>query len=192
MASLAKEFSMELLLSFVEIVQYKAELEKIMKIINAEIELKSVNNKILSDEIISKLSDGKIVVKSVMIQNGFYSENQEYKESDDECEFIKLCKKVCLAIFNKYISDQSELEVNISADNRAELEHLMKRDDYFINSVNMNVNDLYQIFDKVAIEMFRLLSFAYTRFVKTKEFQSARTSLTKIKSTSQTSITLSE
>ena len=189
MASLAREFSMELLLSLVEIVQYKAEFKKIMKIIDAEVELKSVNNKLFSDELISKLSDGKIVEKSVMIQNGFYPENEEYKVSDDQSELVKCCKTVCLAIYNKYISEESELEINIPAEYRRELKALMDRD-HFMNTVSMTLNELYQIFDKVAIEMFLLLGFAYTRCIYTKEFQSAGTMLTS-KSTSQTSITVS-
>ena len=67
----------------------------------------------------------------------------------------------------------------------------MEREDYFMENVNINTNELYQIFDNVAIEMFRLLNFAYTRFIYTKEYQTARTTLTK-STASPVSFTVSE
>lgn len=179
---------MELLLSLVEIMQYKAEFSKIIKIMDEKIELKSINEALFSQELITKLSDGSIVVKSTMIQNGFYSKNVDYKANGDQSEFITRSKRICLAMYHKYISEESELEVNISGENRGKLEQLMDREDYFMDSVNINVNELYQIFDDVAVEMFKLLNFAYTRFVYTPEYLSiTRTTLTK--TSSQTPVT---
>eukprot|EP01084_Bolivina_argentea_P131667 232384_1 len=158
MQHLAKEFSMECLLCFVETIQYKFAFKKRCDLINCEL--------IDDDMDVSQPPMAEAAPMSFIVKTGFDCISK-YKQNDDPATVIKESKNVCLKLFQKYIDIGSELEVNISYETRTRLKNKSLSNKSFFMEANTTANDLFKIFDDVSTEMFRLMHGAYVRF-KTK------------------------
>eukprot|EP01084_Bolivina_argentea_P131673 232395_1 len=154
MQHLAKEFSTECLLCFVETIQYKFALKKRCDLVDVEL--------IDDDMDVSQPPMAEAAPMSFIVKTGFDCVSK-YKQNDDPATLVKEAKNVCLQLFQKYIDIGSELAVNISYESRTKLTHLMSDMSFFMD-VNSTPNDLFKIFDEVSTEMFRLMHGAYVRF----------------------------
>eukprot|EP01084_Bolivina_argentea_P145968 255714_1 len=165
MQHLAQEFSTESLLCFVEIIQYKYAMKK---------RFDRINDTYVTDEMNVAIGCPlhEIVPMSLIIKQGFEYDLSKYKHNDDPSKLINEAKKVCLKLYNKYISVGSELEVNISYEMRNLLIDLMNSKSFFMES-NINANELFCIFDKVATCMFTLMHGSFRRFRQTPQFDIA-------------------
>ena len=141
MKHLSNEFSMELLLSLVEFIQFKQFIDKKLE--------KQKNTK---DEI-SKLLLASCIPKSTIV----YNKNDNLKEK-------------ALKLYNKYIRVSSEWEINVSSGLRKQLQNRFENNYNNNNNDNnhglfeWNDDELYTVFDQCNDEMLKLLGYSLSRF----------------------------
>ena len=88
-------------------------------------------------------------------------------DSDDVLCNAKLS---ALYLYEKYIKVGSELEINISSTIRKEMRNILGDKEKLMNHVNVNLNDLLLLFDKLITEMRLLLTYSHTRFKQKPEY----------------------
>eukprot|EP01083_Nonionella_stella_P025480 70143_1 len=161
MQHLAKEFSTECLLCFAEVLQYKFCLKQRTDLLTSHI---------LTAEAgfveLCPLSD--VVPLSVVVRSGFEQDLNKYRTQKDKEDVIitalKLeAKQVCFALYNKYIAEGAELEVNIAYEMRRHLHGLMSIKHVWFR-LDVSMDDLFSIYDDVAQQMFRLMNGSFNRF----------------------------
>eukprot|EP01083_Nonionella_stella_P279818 951763_1 len=150
MQHLAKEFSTECLLCFAEVLQYKFCLKQRTDLLTSHI---------LTAEAgfveLCPLSD--VVPLSVVVRSGFEQDLNKYRTQKDKEDVIitalKLeAKQVCFALYNKYIAEGAELEVNIAYEMRRHLHGLMSIKHVWFR-LDVSMDDLFSIYDDVAQQM---------------------------------------
>eukprot|EP01083_Nonionella_stella_P033121 90687_1 len=148
MNHLAKEFSMECLLFYIELCQY----ERYLIQTNSDHSIKRVSvNRVRLIEFPSYIPASAIV------------QCREY-ETVETAMKIKAHK-----LYKKYIESGTELEVNMSFDLRFRFSNLMNNLPQFL-SYKVKTNDMLLLFDKAKAEMKTLMFYALNRFQATKEF----------------------
>ena len=157
MVHLSKEYSMELLLSYIEMTQFQKYIAKYMKdhdcdVKDIDIALPNFPDNIPMSEIIE--AEEEIVIVG---------------DTDSDDRFIDNAKIKAHKIYNKYIRQGSEFEVNISSAERGRLANLLHKLEVLM-SYNMNLRDLMLLFEKCKMEMKLLQSFSCTRFRSDSEF----------------------
>eukprot|EP01084_Bolivina_argentea_P235828 396696_1 len=168
MQHLAKEFSMECLLCFVEIMQYKFLLVERFDIVNEDA--------ITSD---TKFADQyplyNVVPLSSINRHAFTQDLSFYSRYDSK-DIINEAKNVCLELYRKYMEEASELEVNISYETRCRLKNLLGDEQFFIG-FNIVPDELYCMFDDTATTMFRLMHASFSRFMYLPIFNNVKQAL---------------
>ena len=166
MIHLSKEYSMELLLSYIEMTQFQkyildyikengANTDKDMET-EPNIELVNFPANIPLSEII----EGK---EEIIIE--FESDT----DINDDGGFIDNAKIKAHKLYNKYVKIGSEFEINISSAERHKLSNLLDKLDVLM-SYNMNLRDLLLLFQDCKSEMKLLQTFSLTRFKNDTEF----------------------
>ena len=161
MQHLANEFSQELLLCFLQIIQWKRAFYYAYQTIN--------NGKtIKTDQCHHVCPIGSIMPWSSIVKKHFplKSDNKTFKNIKDDKELLIRAKKASHDIHLKYIQVGSELEINISHPIRSALHSLCFDINSFINNTNIKIQDLFTIYDDVAGELYRLMNNSFTRFTK--------------------------
>lgn len=156
MVHLSKEYSMEILLSFIEMNQYQQHIAEQMKHeISDNINLFNFADNIPKSEIIrfqGKTDDIVMVI-----------------DTDGEDTFLDNAKIKAHKLFNKYIKQGSEFEINISSQERRKLSNLLHELDVLL-SHNINLQELLLLFEPCKKQMKLLLQWSLTRFKTETEF----------------------
>eukprot|EP01084_Bolivina_argentea_P203937 348229_1 len=141
MVHLSKEYSMEILLSTIEIIQFQELLKEY----------------ITDDEIINKVT---CICLPETIPISQIVKQQEKQDNNN----VLLCAKIkAYNLFNKYIESMSEFEINIPGNMRDKVISELRDLDELMSS-NLNINDLFLIFEDCKNEMISLMTFALDRF----------------------------
>eukprot|EP01084_Bolivina_argentea_P309771 535864_1 len=164
MQHLAKEFSIECLLFFVEIIQFKFSMKKRFDIINPKA-IPSVAVFAMDTPLSS------VTPQSIINREGF-KDLSKYTLNNDPETLMNESKNVCLKLYHKYVRNGSELETNISYGDRSRLSNLMTDQEFWFG-FNIKPNELFCLYDTVAICMFRLMEGSFARFQSTSQFQIA-------------------
>eukprot|EP01084_Bolivina_argentea_P095925 172433_1 len=141
MIHLSHEYSMEILLSLIEIQKYQE------YVINS---CQDMNIDINKYNAIMLPSD--IPITSIM-------------KSDDSL------KTKAYKIFTKYIEERSEYAVNICYDDRKLLFNMLHDLDFLETNNNITIQDIFDGFEKVKKEMMTLLYYSFVRFKETPQYQ---------------------
>eukprot|EP01083_Nonionella_stella_P125297 378920_1 len=144
MLHLSCEYSMELLLAFIEFSQYLEYLEERSSTNSEQNASPDLDSFILSDSV--PLSS---IVENTHKEHGF--------------------KLKAYELYYKYIARGSEYEINISGRLRNQCAHLMQNDQVFLNA-NVIVSDIEPLFKQCNQELLRYLSYSHSRFAKTEEY----------------------
>ena len=136
---------MEILLSYIEFIQYKYNVSKLLNITldeNKSNELdifKNVPKSIIYDEIIDNESDQMFI------------------------------KRIAYGLHIKYVKRGGEYEININHPSRLSLMNLMNNENNFKENVVLNNNELFCIFDDCITQMAKLLRYSLSRLRKRKK-----------------------
>eukprot|EP01083_Nonionella_stella_P070627 189079_1 len=150
MLHLSHEYSMEVLLSFIEFSQY---LDYLKTLDPKQIEEASSHSSMEDDELNSLLLSDSVPISSIV---GNTEEDHGFKQKAHQ-------------LFCKYIARGSEYEINISGRLRNQCAHLMQNDQVFLNA-NVIVSDIEPLFKQCNQELLRYLSYSHSRFAKTEEY----------------------
>ena len=195
----AKEFSIECLLSYVEFIQFKKYMFKHMKIMRSENDIRQK-----SVELYKSIKDKKISFSKSEIEVDInYGDKQQHDDglNDDRLmsfqdikfpsnvpqseivyeddinfesnNFKDRSKHKIYKLYNKYIKSGCELEINISHRSRQAL--FLMIDDYEKwmkdnKYLNLDTVFLMHIFDKCIYQMYNLLKSSYMRFKHSNQF----------------------
>ena len=157
MIHLSKEYSMELLLSYIEITQFQqyiAEQMEPSQLKGAGIHLIVFPSNIPQSEIIECKEEFTIQAESEMDRDDIFINNAKIKSHK---------------LYNKYIKSGSEFEVNIPSEERYKLSNMLDKLDLLL-SYNMNLVDLLLLFEECKQEMKVLQTFSLSRFKNHTEF----------------------
>ena len=145
---LFSEFTIESLLSYIELSQYKTLFyEYIYSKINPNSERKWKPFEI-------NLTTLEYIPKSNIVYNTF-------KLDDTKQDKIKYFKQIASLLHKKYIEYGSKYEINISSRLKIHYNHLFK------TNYNITTDDMYILFDKSSHEMYKFLDESALRFKKT-------------------------
>ena len=92
----------------------------------------------------------------------------ETKWNDDEMKDIKT---KAYHIYNKYVKEDSSLEINISYKQRGDLKRKLDDLSRFLQNKAVGLQELLIIFDDVMDELIQLLQFSMNRFKNQSEFE---------------------
>eukprot|EP01083_Nonionella_stella_P052962 140320_1 len=146
MIHLSREYSMECLLSYIEIVQFQQYIKEFMV---------SNNESISNHRLIDFPSN---IVTSEIVESPCKDEPHP-----DDMDFIQNAKIKAHQLYTKYVAFGSEFEINISAPQRGNLEDLLC-DVIGLEKYNIGSCELFGIFEEIKKEMFYLLSLSLNRF----------------------------
>eukprot|EP01083_Nonionella_stella_P059549 155814_1 len=167
---LIREFSMELILCFVELIQFKQQLNTAYSLDKQSIETIPEDQVTFEGEMVClidfrniclQLNKNPNIPKSDLIYGHINHENETN---------IETYLRIAFLLFDKYINNEncSELEINISGEMRSEYLSKMCDMESFINQnkSTMKPDQLFEYFDVVIEELHQLLSFSFGRFMR--------------------------
>ena len=157
MVHLSKEYSMEILLSFIEFNQFQ-------KYIRTQMERNGIE---IPDGI--ELSEFPANVPKSQIVEGTADDIVMIIDSNKDDTFIDNAKIKAHQLYQKYVKPGSEFEINISFQERNKLSNLLDKLDVLL-SCNVNLTDLLSLFEECKGEMKLLLQWSLTRFKNEGEF----------------------
>eukprot|EP01084_Bolivina_argentea_P252157 423187_1 len=192
MQHLAKEFSMECLLCFTEIIQFKCLMLQRLQIIDSETNLmKDVKSiffdffctepcpltntlpiSLINQQFEQYLSNQINVNLSLWVNQEVEQPNNSptYKPNESKSQLMDQSKTIALLLYRKYIQEGSELEVNISYETRSKLSNVLYDKVFWFQS-NITLIELFCLYDKVATTMFTLMDNSYIRFKSKPDFK---------------------
>ena len=142
------ELSIETLLSYIEFNQYKSLFyQECYSIIN-----NNESREIKSYEI--NLGSMEYIPESSIIYNTFN------KYNNNNMDKLICFKQIALLLNEKYIKSGSKYEINISSSMKRHYINLSN------NNYNININDMYALFDKCTLQMYKFLNASSLRFKK--------------------------
>ena len=146
MHHLSKEWSMEILLAFVEMTQFQSKIkEEYQDMQSDKMTFTALQDALLENEQIPK---SFIVYEDV---------TDDVKDKMTELK-IRACE-----LYDKYIVGK-ELEINISHEQREQLHRFMDNSTYFLENVNMNETELFMMYDDIIEELSTLLGYSHCRY----------------------------
>lgn len=147
-------YSMECLLSFIEIKQYQNYL------------IENDTNNILTEEQINNVKlENEIGFASNIPMSEIVERSFESKDADQMFSF----KMKAYKLYKKYIEVDSEFEINISSSERTKFAFIANLSSFL--KMNININDLLILFQESKKQMRLLLMYSLTRFKVTPEFE---------------------
>lgn len=186
MQHIAKEISMECLLSYIEFTQYQ---QRLLQKLKNEPDTKFFKTPITTDNITDEIPISSIV-SNVPINTssaGYYddlrgsvllelemdcdlnSDSKEKTKSDSDL-FLFHAKIAAFELYNKYIKTSSKFEINIPWDIRTVIEGKLGNKQKLMNDTECDIRALIIIFENAKNEMYQLLNFSLARFKSTDEF----------------------
>eukprot|EP01084_Bolivina_argentea_P053970 98998_1 len=172
---LLNEFSLEIMVSLLEMIQYRSYIINHSQIINTgkPVLIVQISKYILNNKIIPQ---SFIVFGDLMKVINYYESNTNIdiseindilNEYDGNKNNILIQHKLrAYFLWKKYIQQGAEMEVNIAFQDRQNLNNIF----YNLNQQKMANKELVTIFDQVCIEMITLLKFSFNRFQSTSGF----------------------
>eukprot|EP01084_Bolivina_argentea_P125652 222597_1 len=151
MVYLTTEFSIELLLSFIEFTQF----EKYV--------LNLIQNDLPSKELLRFHSEA--VIKHSNVPQSNILEHQPSLKNEDT--ILNDAKVKAQKLYDKYVRTGSEFEINLPSWMRKKITN--KLGDNYVQLTDLS--DLLILFQKAKVEMKKYLGYSYTRFKQQKEFQ---------------------
>lgn len=152
MRYLATEFSMEVLLSWLEIYQYQ---------IYVISQCNNSDDSVLDLDNIELYNDMDICMEKLPHSVIVYDDNKSLYEK-------------ARMIYEKYMNDGSEYEINISWKLRNKLRETMVDSTSFDDERVMTKQDLLELFEECKMEMLQLLGYSHDRFKQMDEYQQIR------------------
>ena len=161
---------MAALLSFVEVVQFKAALVQRL------------------DGIEEGTFDGgslaPSIPQSVIVHGGVYplgndisaesateSMDPLQQKRHEQKRVMKEMKCKAYMLWNKYIKHDAELELRLDNEFRVKLSKEMDQLDQFVNNASITANDLFHLFDDVIWQSYRRMWQSYQRFTNTGDYE---------------------
>eukprot|EP01083_Nonionella_stella_P086268 239561_1 len=156
MGHLAKDFSTEYLLCFVEIMQFKYLMKKRFDIVDAE----ALAGTDVEFDIEYPLYG--VAPLSEINKNGFKQDLAEYKANDDPSGIMGESKAVVLKIYKKYLETGAEYKIELLEETKKTLDNLLKNEAFFMQ-LNASAEQVFCIYDETVGEVFSVLN-AYPTF----------------------------
>eukprot|EP01084_Bolivina_argentea_P157261 274044_1 len=165
MVYLTTEFSIELLLSYIECTQFE---QFLLDKIN---EFEASN-----EEELPSLSIDDIIKNSNIPQSDILECNPTLRGSNTSNSIainktLRDAKLRAHKLYNKYICVGSEFEINLSSIMRKTITNVLGNKKQLVHNKNINLSDLLLLYEKPKQEMRRYLNYSYTRFKYQKEFE---------------------
>ena len=161
MLHLSKEYSMECLLSLIEIMQFKNYVRSQLDTdFDFSVDLEHERSVDPELTFASNIPISEIIEAKEDIQ-----EDIETADSDNLC-FAKIKAH---KIYNKYIKWGSEFEINIALSQRTKIANILHDFDR-LTSYKVSMEDLYLLFDEAQLEMMNLLNYSLGRLKGTPDY----------------------
>ena len=154
---LFEEHSIETLLSYIEFSQYKILYHEKMHL-NTDNNNNNIDREFKSFEI--DMKHIKYIPKSSIVY-GTLTDNV------DTINWLEYFNRIALLLYKKYIKNGSKFEINIGSSLKNDYYNL-----FCVSNDDINIDDLFQIFDKCNCEMYRFLNASSKRFWKSFDKQS--------------------
>ena len=172
---LNNEFSLECLLSFIEMMQFKQYFNEIyfgQKMEYIMLEGKKIRFDFGESELKSAIVFETEHDKDHKQNRNKHGSEQTSTESFTEknSTIIRNFKIIAYKLYQKYIREYCELEINIPSTYRLEYGVMMKNKKEWIENVEILPNDLLTLFDDVCMEMFKLMDHSFARFKRSDEY----------------------
>eukprot|EP01083_Nonionella_stella_P187802 690963_1 len=151
MGHLAKDFSTEYLLCFVEIMQFKYLMKKRFDIVDAE----ALAGTDVEFDIEYPLHG--VAPLSEINKNGFKQDLAEYKANDDPSGIMGESKAVVLKIYKKYLETGAEYKIKLLEETKKTLDNLLKNEAFFMQ-LNASAEQVFCIYDETVGEVFSVLN----------------------------------
>ena len=160
---LNNEFSLECLLAFIEMVQFKKHFN--------EVYFKNIADCVqFEDKEIGLSILGGSELKSSIVYNGdddvtiiYNCQDNDTKTEDKNKDVMRRFKGIAYDLYSKYIEVGSELEINISGYYRDKYNDLYNRDEWINNPEIISAEELLKLFDDVCMEMYKLMDYSFYR-----------------------------
>ena len=154
MKHLGKEYSMECLLSFIEFTQFQ-------NYLYGHIDNENKNNDFVPDKRITLAEN--IPISAII-------EQEEVLSDDGKDDFFVAQAKIkAHRLYNKYVRIGAEFEINISSTERRKIKNILESMDVLLDA-NVNINDLYIIFEECRESMIQWLQYSLTRMRYQSDF----------------------
>ena len=158
MVYLTTEFSIECLLSFIEMSQFEQYILQMMKMNDDE------------DGHIDKLEQIAITVEPV-ICNSNVPQSSIIGDAEDNSDRLQNAKLSAHNIYNKYIRIGVDLEINISSTMRRKYRELLANENELIKNNEISLADLAVLFKPAKTVMRTYLQYSYVRFKNQSEYE---------------------
>lgn len=188
MTHLASEFSMEILLSIYELLQYKNLVRKYANthhiVLDEQDESEQEEQQRSSVEIggthsvISIHSARSAILREIKLPTTYpksylvYNDKREEDLMEMEVDaFTMHCKRVVYVLYERYIKVGSSFEVNLSFYTRKKVADLVNDGYQFAFDENIQLRDLFYIFDDCIYGIFGGMTDSYDRFTATHQYK---------------------
>ena len=170
MLHLSKEWSMECLLSFVELTQWQY---RMCREYESDASVLGTGQNMILISLQEKLLENKNLVKSYIVypEAGDMTLEQMLKENDmpvqrdwDLNDKMIVMKLKAIVLYRKYVED-GDLQINISYEQQQKLITYMGSDGYFLYNTDMTPFEVFNIYSDVIVELTKLLNNSYSRFL---------------------------
>lgn len=182
-AHLNHEYSLELLLCFVECIQYKQTFREIyFKETCDEVPLEG---HFISFDFGEEELESEIVFRSEKFRTvpslannhkiaSFGLDGVSSLSCVERVATLRRFKRIARLIFEKYIREGSELEINISSQQRKEYTRLMQNENEWLFETEMSADTMLTFYDEICISQLQLMDFAFVRFRITDEYKNLK------------------
>eukprot|EP01084_Bolivina_argentea_P248980 416615_1 len=185
MVQLGHEFSQEILLSFIEFIQFQQLIAQYISINNlgiGQLRHTSINqaqygnqfNPYQGREYYEFIHFPNNVPKSYIIY-GAYRKNSHSLEEDigshiNEIEFIERLKIITWKIHEKYVINNSPFQINIPYTTQRQIQKVIVNEKTWSNNTDIQLPQFLHIFDDAIYEVYSLMMDSYRRFRKTQRY----------------------
>lgn len=170
MSHLSNEFSMELLLSFVEFVQFKSAIRETQQ-------FKLDDDSVISEAQKTVLQNG--FIPSSFVVHGNYDKvvqdfhdnyhtkiNVEILNNNEHDKILKEYQIRGCILYHKYVNSSSAMQINLSDGEFKILHHKIIN-----HGDDLNEEDLFNLYDAALNELWKLLRHSFYRFMKSDKYR---------------------
>eukprot|EP00483_Globobulimina_turgida_P012872 UN12896 len=180
MLHIVKEFSVEILLSYVEITQFLQYLfNNFDDMISSEVHDEEINETLIDfpssvpESYIIKTATTNLGGGSMRKQSHDQRKQSQEKKSQSvlkEEDVLLLVLFIGSSLYNKYVKHNADLEINISSVLRKKFIAMFTGHNQDHKDVDLDLNQVIQLFVDGNKSMYKLLGYSFTRFKAKKNF----------------------